>query len=129
MSQRDPGGPVQTCIARAEANLRMLLDIPQNYKVLFFQVCVTADSALLSASSFMRAPDRCFPLQGGAHAQFAAVPMNLFGKEHLLLRVLLLFMTGFSGCRPLAKPLPGCDTCLLHFCVETAQTVEVLATG
>lgn len=39
MSQRDPGGPVQTCIARAEANLRMLLDIPQNYKVLFFQVC------------------------------------------------------------------------------------------
>lgn len=39
MSQRDPGGPVQTCIARTEANLRMLLDIPQNYKVLFFQVC------------------------------------------------------------------------------------------
>ena len=38
MSQRDPGGPVQTCIARAEANLRMLLDIPHNYKVLFFQV-------------------------------------------------------------------------------------------
>lgn len=55
MSQRDPGGPVQTCIARAEANLRMLLDIPQNYKVLFFQ--------------------------GGAHAQFAAVPMNLFGEN------------------------------------------------
>ena len=39
MSQRDPGGPVQTCIARAEANLRMLLDIPQDYRVLFFQVC------------------------------------------------------------------------------------------
>lgn len=55
MSQRDPGGPVQTCIARAEANLRMLLDIPQNYKVLFFQ--------------------------GGAHAQFAAIPLNMFGKN------------------------------------------------
>jgi len=38
MSQRDPGGPVQSCIARAEANLKMLLDIPDNYKVLFFQV-------------------------------------------------------------------------------------------
>ncbi|DBA68540.1 hypothetical protein WJX79_008013 [Trebouxia sp. C0005] len=55
MSQRDPGGPVQSCIARAEANLRMLLDIPDNYKVLFFQ--------------------------GGAHAQFAAIPMNLFGEN------------------------------------------------
>lgn len=38
MSQRDPGGPVQSCIARAEANLKMLLDIPDNYQVLFFQV-------------------------------------------------------------------------------------------
>lgn len=38
MSQRDPGGPVQSCIARAEANLKMLLDIPDGYKVLFFQV-------------------------------------------------------------------------------------------
>lgn len=55
MSQRDPGGPVQSCIARAEANLKMLLDIPDNYKVLFFQ--------------------------GGAHAQFAAIPMNLFGEN------------------------------------------------
>ncbi|DBB11597.1 hypothetical protein WJX82_002752 [Trebouxia sp. C0006] len=55
MSQRDPGGPVQSCIARAEANLKMLLDIPDNYKVLFFQ--------------------------GGAHAQFAAIPMNLFGDN------------------------------------------------
>ena len=43
MSQRDPGGPVQSCIARAEANLRLLLDIPDNYKVLFFQVAELAD--------------------------------------------------------------------------------------
>ena len=38
MSQRDPGGPVQLVIGRAEANLRQLLAIPDNYKVLFFQV-------------------------------------------------------------------------------------------
>lgn len=38
MSQRDPGGPVQTCVARAEANLRLLLEVPDHYKVLFFQV-------------------------------------------------------------------------------------------
>lgn len=55
MSQRDPGGPVQLVIAQAEANLRQLLNIPDNYKVLFFQ--------------------------GGAHAQFAALPLNLFGHK------------------------------------------------
>lgn len=38
MSQRDPGGPVQLVIQRAEANLRQLMHIPDNYKVLFFQV-------------------------------------------------------------------------------------------
>ena len=40
---------------RAESNLRQLLDIPDNYKVLF--------------------------LQGGATLQFAAVPMNLAGPD------------------------------------------------
>ena len=40
---------------RAEANLRSLLSIPDNYKVLF--------------------------LQGGATLQFASVPMNLSGRE------------------------------------------------
>jgi phosphoserine aminotransferase len=40
-----------TIIEKAEANLRQLLQIPQNYRVLF--------------------------LQGGAHLQFAMVPMNL----------------------------------------------------
>ena len=83
MSQRDPGGPVQTCIARAEANLRMLLDIPQNYKVLFFQVC---EHRWLSVCLLLAAQpgqlDTIFASQGGAHAQFAAVPMNLFGKGH-----------------------------------------------
>ena len=40
MSQRDPGGPVQLVIAQAEANLRQLLQIPDSYSVLFFQVPV-----------------------------------------------------------------------------------------
>lgn len=40
-----------TIIKEAEADLRELMNIPDNYKVLF--------------------------LQGGAHLQFAAVPMNL----------------------------------------------------
>ena len=54
MSQRDPGGPVQTVVQGAEDNLRELLDVPDNYKVLFFQ--------------------------GGAHGQFSAIPLNLIGK-------------------------------------------------
>lgn len=82
MSQRDPGGPVQTCIARAEANLRMLLDIPQNYKVLFFQVCGIPDVACAVCTQLREGTlTDAFLLQGGAHAQFAAVPMNLFGKH------------------------------------------------
>ncbi|MGL5632273.1 MAG: aminotransferase class V-fold PLP-dependent enzyme, partial [Azovibrio sp.] len=40
-------------LATAEANLRQLLDIPENYKVLF--------------------------LQGGASQQFGQIPMNLLG--------------------------------------------------
>ncbi|KAK9824500.1 hypothetical protein WJX72_010880 [[Myrmecia] bisecta] len=55
MSQRDPDGPVQQCIQRMEGKLRHLLGVPDNYKVLFFQA--------------------------SAHAQFAAVPMNLFGRN------------------------------------------------
>ena len=43
--------PYQKIIDEAEADLRKLLNIPDNYKVLF--------------------------LQGGAHTQFSMVPMNL----------------------------------------------------
>ncbi len=53
MSHRS--GDFDDIINRAEANLRTLMDIPQNYKVLF--------------------------LQGGASSQFAMVPLNLFGKN------------------------------------------------
>lgn len=86
MSQRDPGGPVQLVIGRAEANLRQLLHVPDNYKVLFFQVGVSsvACRAITTASSSFP-PTLVSGLQGGAHAQFAALPLNLFGKHPFLL--------------------------------------------
>jgi phosphoserine aminotransferase len=57
MSHRDVGGPVQTMMATAEADVRELLEVPDNYRVLF--------------------------MHGGAHAQFAAVPLNLNAKSAL----------------------------------------------
>lgn len=51
MSHRDAGGPVQNCIKGAEFLLRKMMKIPDNYHVLFFH--------------------------GGAHGQFAGIPMNL----------------------------------------------------
>jgi len=53
MSQRDVGGPVQIMMEKASNNMRELMQVPENYKILFFQ--------------------------GGAHQQFAAVPLNLMG--------------------------------------------------
>ena len=53
MSHRSPD--YEAIIKEAEAMLRKLMDIPDNYKVLF--------------------------LQGGASTQFAAVPMNLMNKN------------------------------------------------
>jgi hypothetical protein len=38
MSQRDVGGPVQTMVADAADNIRKLLDVPRNYRILLFQV-------------------------------------------------------------------------------------------
>lgn len=55
MSHRDAGGPVQNCISGAAESLRTLLDIPENYHIIF--------------------------MQGGAHGQFAAVAMNLLGGK------------------------------------------------
>lgn len=54
MSHRDQGGPVQSMIAEAEQNVRELLDVPENYHVIY--------------------------MQGGAHLQFAAIPMNLLSR-------------------------------------------------
>ncbi|MGD8556544.1 MAG: aminotransferase class V-fold PLP-dependent enzyme, partial [Chromatiales bacterium] len=53
MSHR--GKDFMSIAARAEADLRELMQIPANYKVLF--------------------------LQGGASSQFAMVPMNLLGEK------------------------------------------------
>merc|ERR1719460_920444 len=55
-SHRDVDGPVQTVMKSLVSNLRELLEVPDNYHVLFFQ--------------------------GGAHAQFAATPLNLIGGVH-----------------------------------------------
>lgn len=55
MSHRDAGGPVQNCMSSAADRLRSLLDVPSNYHILF--------------------------MQGGAHGQFAALPMNLLGHK------------------------------------------------
>ena len=49
------GGPVQTCISDTFESLRNLLDIPDNYHVLL--------------------------MQGGAHGQFAGLPLNLLGNK------------------------------------------------
>jgi phosphoserine aminotransferase len=38
MSQRDKDGPVQTMISEAVRNIRKLLSVPSNYKILLFQV-------------------------------------------------------------------------------------------
>lgn len=51
MSHRDAGGPVQNAISSATQSVRDLLDVPDNYHVLF--------------------------LHGGAHGMFAGLPMNL----------------------------------------------------
>ncbi|KAI0561667.1 Phosphoserine transaminase [Gracilaria domingensis] len=55
MSHRDAGGPVQNAISSATDKLRIMLDVPTNYHILF--------------------------LQGGAHGQFAAIALNLLGDK------------------------------------------------
>ena len=55
MSHRDAGGPVQTAMANASDSVRDLLEVPDDYHVLW--------------------------MQGGAHAQFAATIMNTLGSK------------------------------------------------
>jgi len=55
MSHRDAGGPVQNAITRATTLTRELLEVPDDYHVLW--------------------------MQGGAHAQFAATVMNCLGDR------------------------------------------------
>lgn len=55
MSHRDGTGPVQSAISSATDKIRIMLDVPDNYHILF--------------------------MQGGAHGQFAAIPLNLMGDK------------------------------------------------
>ena len=55
MSHRDPGGPVQTAIQSATNSVRDLLEVPDEYHVLW--------------------------MAGGAHAQFAATILNCLGDK------------------------------------------------
>jgi len=55
MSHRDAGGPVQNIISDATTNIRTLLAVPSNFKILW--------------------------KQKGAHGQFSAVPLNLLGEK------------------------------------------------
>lgn len=38
MSHRDIGGPVHQMMRRTNSNVRRLLNVPDNYRILFFQV-------------------------------------------------------------------------------------------
>jgi len=53
ISHRETNGPYQRLQARVQAQVRAVLDVPSDYRVIF--------------------------MQGGAHGQFAAVPLNLAG--------------------------------------------------
>ena len=53
LSHRDKNGPVQTSVRRAAENIKKLLEVPDTHEVLL--------------------------MHGGAHGQFAAVPLNLLG--------------------------------------------------
>lgn len=84
MSHRDVGGPVQTAIADCTESLRVLLDIPANYHVLF--------------------------MQGGAHGQFAALPLNLLNGRASADYV----NTGFWGERAAAEASKFCNVRLAY---------------
>lgn len=84
MSHRDAGGPVQNTISGAADKLRILLNIPANYHVIF--------------------------MQGGAHGQFAAVPLNLLGGK----RTADYVSTGFWSVRAVQEASNFCDVRYAH---------------
>lgn len=85
MSHRDAGGPVQNAIASAADKLRTLLNVPSNYHIIF--------------------------MQGGAHGQFAAVPLNLLGSK----RQADYVNSGFWSVRAAAEAAKYCD---VHFAYD-----------
>eukprot|EP00172_Hildenbrandia_rubra_P002760 Plantae.Rhodophyta-Hildenbrandia_rubra.ctg3868.p1 GENE.Plantae.Rhodophyta-Hildenbrandia_rubra.ctg3868~~Plantae.Rhodophyta-Hildenbrandia_rubra.ctg3868.p1 ORF type:complete len:403 (+),score=57.00 Plantae.Rhodophyta-Hildenbrandia_rubra.ctg3868:494-1702(+) len=84
MSHRDTGGPVQNAIADATNMLRELLDVPRNYHILF--------------------------MQGGAHGQFAAVPLNLCGPK----KKACFVSTGFWSERAAQEAEKYCEVVYAH---------------
>lgn len=86
MSHRDAGGPVQTVMAAASADLRALLAVPASHTILH--------------------------LQGGAHAQFAAVPLQMLPDARNRTEAVYV-ITGYWSARAadeaerLASAIPG----------------------
>jgi phosphoserine aminotransferase len=70
MSHRDVGGPVQNTMESCQNRVRELLDVPDNYHILF--------------------------MPGGAHQQFSAIPLNLCGDDK---PVISLVDTGYWAMR------------------------------
>lgn len=93
-SHRDVDGPVQTMMKKLVANIRELLKVPDNYHVLFFQ--------------------------GGAHAQFAAVPMNLAGGVD---KPKADFVdTGIWSKKAMAEHSKWCDVNVVYDAAEDGET-------
>eukprot|EP00013_Stygamoeba_regulata_P006562 CAMPEP_0177640780 /NCGR_PEP_ID=MMETSP0447-20121125/6721_1 /TAXON_ID=0 /ORGANISM="Stygamoeba regulata, Strain BSH-02190019" /LENGTH=417 /DNA_ID=CAMNT_0019142865 /DNA_START=198 /DNA_END=1451 /DNA_ORIENTATION=- len=92
LSHRDAGGPVQSALMTAKADLRGLLNIPANYKILFFH--------------------------GGAHAQFAAVPLNFLGARTKADYV----HTGFWSDRARGEALKYCDAAVVADAADNGFT-------
>lgn len=84
MSHRDAGGHVQNCISSATDRLRSLLDVPSNYHILF--------------------------MQGGAHGQFSAIPLNLLADKSQADYV----STGFWSQRAIKEAAKYCDVRLAY---------------
>lgn len=97
MSQREKDGPVQSVIAAATANIRELLRVPACYRVLLFQVLTRTASCRRAATRELRHLKVCCRVQGGAHGQFAAVPLNLRGARRTPAVTARLFSTEMVG--------------------------------
>lgn len=72
MSHR--GKEYEAVIRKAEADLRKLLSVPDNYKILFLQGRATQGRRSWSKICMMSA---CFLGAGGATLQFAQIPLNI----------------------------------------------------
>lgn len=88
MSHRDAGGPVQKAIVNGANLIRKLMNVPENYHILFFH--------------------------GGAHGQFAGMPLNL---AHENKKVDILDM-GFWTKRAQVEAEKMCDVNIPYKCTS-----------